>query len=69
MKLLDCLKALANNVNLSVTLINKNEETLVTFNAAGYLSIEDSLQELEVVKIKLVSSKEVTLILGDQVSP
>lgn len=69
MRLSDVLKALANNVNLSVTLINKNEETLVIFNAAGYLSIEDSLQELEVVKIKLVSSKEVTLILGDQVSP
>lgn len=69
MRLSDVLRALSNNVNLSVTLINKNEETLVTFNAAGYLSIEDSLQELEVIKIKLVSSKEVTLILGDQVSP
>lgn len=69
MKLIDTLKALANNNGLSITLINKNEETLVTFNAAGYMSIESDLQNLEVVKIKIVSSKEVTLILGDEVSP
>ena len=64
MKLSDVLKALANN-NVSVTLIDKDENTLVTFGVAGYESIESDLQENEVVKIKIVDSKNVTLILGD----
>ena len=64
MKLSDVLKALANN-NVSVTLIDKDENTLVTFGVAGYESIESDLQEHEVVKIKIVDSKNVTLILGD----
>lgn len=65
MKLSDVLKALANNTNLSVTLIDKEENKLVTFGATGYESIESDLQTYEVTKIKIISAKEVTLILGD----
>lgn len=69
MKLSDVLKALANNANVSVTLVDKDENTLVTFGVAGYESIESDLQLHEVVKIKIVGSKEVTLILGDALEP
>lgn len=69
MKLSDVLKALANNINVNVTLVDKNENTLVTFGVTGYESIESDLQILEVTKIKIISGKEITLILGDEVSP
>lgn len=65
MRLSDVLRALSYNTNVSVTLVDKDENTLVTFGATGYESIESDLQTHEVVKIKIVGSKEVTLILGD----
>lgn len=65
MILSDVLKSLANNTNVNITLIDKDENTLVTFGATGYESIESDLQTHEVTKIKIVSAKEVSLVLGD----
>lgn len=65
MTLSDVLKSLANNTNLNITLIDKDDNTLVTFGATGYESIESDLQTHEVTKIKIVSAKDITLVLGD----
>ena len=67
MKLSDVLKALANNANLTVTLIDKEENTLVVFLVAGYQNIEGDLQKYEVKKIKIVDSRNVSIILGDAI--
>ena len=69
MKLSDVLTALANNAGVNITLIAKEGAALVTFNAAGYQSIESDLQNLAVTEIKIVNSKDISLILGDEVSP
>lgn len=65
MKLIDVLKALVVNTNLSVTLVDSDETTLITFNSQGYSSIESDLGDKEVKKIKITSNSAVTLILGD----
>lgn len=65
MKLSDVLKALAGNANLTVTIIDADGNNLISFNAAGYESVESDLQEHEVKKITISNMKEVTLVIGD----
>lgn len=65
MKLSDVLKALAGNENLTITLVDSDSVKLISFNAAGYESVESDLQEHEVKRIQLTNTKEVTIVIGD----
>ena len=65
MKLSDVLKALAANNGMTVSIFNADDENLISFNAAGYESVESDLQEHEVKKIQITSAKEVKIIIGD----
>lgn len=65
MKLSDVLKALAANDNLTITLVDVDGVKLISFNAAGYESVESDLQEHEAKKIQITNTKEVTIVIGD----
>ena len=65
MVLSDLLVALASNVKLYITLTDKESNVLITFNAAGYQSVESDLGTREVKKITVVSPAEVTVMLED----
>ena len=66
MTLSDLLVALANNQKLYVTLCDKNGNNLITFNAAGYTSVESDLGTREVNQIKIDSPNAVEIILEDE---
>lgn len=65
MNLSDLLEALANNTKLYITLADSNSDSLITFNAAGYASVESDLGSREVKKIKVESPSAITIILED----
>jgi len=65
MNLSDLLVALANNTKLYITLADKNGNDLITFNAAGYESVESDLGTREVNRIEIVTPSAVNVILED----
>ena len=65
MALSDLLVTLANNQKLYITLNNKTGDKLITFNAAGYSSVESDLGSRVVNRIEVVSANEVTITLED----
>ena len=65
MHLTDLLVALSGNANLFVTLTDKTGGELITFNAAGYTSVESDLGTREVLKITLDSLNKVSIALED----
>lgn len=65
MTLSDLLVALANNQKLYITLTDKNGDTLITFNAAGYESVESDLGSRGINRIKIESPTAVTIVLED----
>ena len=65
MNLSDLLEALANNSKLYITLADNNSDSLITFNAAGYESVESDLGSRTVKRIKVESPSAVTVILED----
>ena len=65
MELSDLLVALANNQKLYITLADKEGVALITFNAAGYTSVESDLGSREVKRITISSPTEVTITLED----
>lgn len=69
MILADVLKAMANNENVNITLIDTDEKPLITFGAGGYASVEADITAREVKKIKIVSVTHVDMYLGDAPVP
>lgn len=65
MTLSELLVALANNQKLYITLDDKNGNELITFNAAGYESVESDLGTRVVNKITIVSPSAVSVVLED----
>lgn len=65
MLLKDLLAALSNNSTLSITLIDDNDNILITFNAAGYNTISSDLGERKVKRVKIVSTTSVTIAVED----
>ena len=65
MTLSELLVALANNQKLYVTLDDKNGNELITFNAAGYESVESDLGARVVSKITIASPASVNVVLED----
>jgi len=65
MTLTQLLVALANNAKLYITLTDKEGVALITFNAAGYQSVESDLGSRVVKKITIGSPAEVSVMLED----
>lgn len=65
MTLSELLVALANNQKLYITLDDKNGNELITFNAAGYESVESDLGTRVVNKITIVSPSSISVVLED----
>lgn len=65
MTLSDLLVALSGNVNLFITLTDKTGVEMITFNAAGYESVESDLGARVVKKITIGSPAEVSVMLED----
>ena len=63
MTLSDLLVALAGNQKLSITLAENDGTALITFNAAGYASVESDLGARTVKKITVDSPSAVTVTL------
>ena len=63
MVLSDLLVALANNAKLYITLADNEGVSLITFNAAGYTSVESDLGSRTVKRITISSPSEVTVTL------
>ena len=65
MTLSELLVALANNQKLYITLDDKNGNELITFNAAGYESVESDLGTRVVNKVTIVSPSSISVVLED----
>ena len=65
MKLIDVLKALAVNGNLTVTLIDSDDNVLIKFLVTGYASVESDLGNRAVKKIKITSASTAEIVIGD----
>ena len=65
MVLLDLLVALASNQKLYLALMDKEGNALITFNAAGYESVESDLGSRVVNKITVDSTTLVSIVLED----
>lgn len=64
MTLADLLPALSKNASLNITLLNDDGE-LITFNAAGYESIESDLNAKVVKNIAIDSNKLAKIKIAD----
>ena len=65
MNLSDLLVALSGNANLFVTLTDKTGSGLITFNAAGYESVEGDLGTRVIERISIESLNKVAISLED----
>lgn len=65
MVLSDVLKALSGNVSLNVTLIDNDDNTLITFGVVGFAGVESDIQAREVKKIKIESSTSAIITIDD----
>lgn len=61
MILSEILAALANNASVNITLVDDEDNQVVTFNAAGYGAIESELGERKVKRIKINSGISVSI--------
>jgi len=67
MTLTQLLGTLANNAKLYITLTDKSGSELITFNAAGYASVEGDLGSRVVERITLESQAKIVVSLADAV--
>lgn len=65
MALSDLLVALSNNQKLYITLADLAGDALITFNAAGYESVENDLGSRVVKRVTVESPNAVTITLED----
>ena len=65
MALSDLLVTLTSNQKLFITLADDNDTALITFNAAGYTSVESDLGSRVVKRIKIESPSAITVTLED----
>lgn len=65
MILSDVLAALSNNTGVNITLMDDSDNTLITFNAAGYGAVESDLGTRNVKRIKINTANSVTVSIED----
>ena len=66
MTLIQLLTALKENENLNITLQDKEQNNLITFNAPGYLQIENDLGARVVDVVWITSLNHITIVINDQ---
>ena len=69
MILSDLLKAMANNENVNITLVDSDENKLITFGASGYQNVESDVTARTVKKIKIESIVSVLIYIEDAPVP
>lgn len=65
MILKNLLAALSNNSAVNITLIDDNDNILITFGAPGYNTISDDLGNRTVKRVKIVTGNQVTIAVED----
>ena len=65
MQLSELLVAISGNKNLYVTLTDKTGVEMITFNAAGYESVEGDLGTREVEKVTIAAHTSIVIALKD----
>lgn len=65
MILSDLLTVMANNISVSITLLDEDGNALITFNAPGYGSIESDLGTRVVKRIQIKSAREVSVTIAN----
>lgn len=65
MILKNLLAALSNNSAVNITLIDDNDNILITFGAPGYNTISDDLGNRIVKRVKIVTGNQVTIAVED----
>lgn len=65
MILSDLLAALSSNTGVSITLMDDNDNALITFNAAGYGAVESDLGSRKIKRIKINTANSVTISVED----
>lgn len=65
MTLENLLTTLSKNDMLSITLVDNNEEKLITFNVGGYANVENDLFVKIVNKITVESNKSIIIKIVD----
>ena len=68
-ELLEALGANGANPDVNVTIIDNNDMPLITYNAAGYGSIESDLSAKKVKKIVINSYTAITIFIDDDDVP
>ena len=66
MTLLQVLTALANNTGTNITLIDSENNQIITFNAAGYAAVDATYTAKIVKAITIVSAQAVTISIADE---
>lgn len=66
MTLMQLLTALKENENLNITLQDKEQNNLITFNAPGYLQIENDLGARVADVVWITSLNHITIVINDQ---
>ena len=70
MKLVDFLKTLSGSVQIFATIIDHNTSAeIITLQANGYDSLEDTLENREVKRWTIISATKITVEVGDTVTP
>jgi len=69
MTLIQLLTALSGNTSVNITLQDKEENCLITFNAPGYQQIENDLGARTVLKVWVTASNAVTIQIDDPQDP
>ena len=65
MKLSEFLASLtSNNVQVTLTDLNTNTE-IITMKASGYASLDDAIENREVMQWSITSASAVKVVLGD----
>lgn len=69
MRLADLLKAMRANDKVNITLIDSEDNVLITFNCKGWEAVESDIQSRMVNKIKVDTDKLVLVYIEDAVLP
>ena len=64
MTLQNLLPTLSKNSSLNITLVDSDDSNLITFNAAGYTSVESDLFDRTVNRITVESNKSIIVKLN-----
>ena len=66
MTLSQVLTALANNTAVNITLVDSENNKIITFNAAGYSAVDSTYMSKVVKSITIGSAQAVTISIADE---